>query len=154
MLQRVDSFHDDVKLVLVYSFLTRAMLKNMQNSPIGKHNFPELMKHAFAWFSQIRQKELLFSQAIPEVEQFVKEKLTIRHEFESEMVNSLAELSFYIITHAADENLHETIAFITNPSYRKDSMRKAWKAGIWNRNEKLTAFEDWYKDNYEHDTAK
>jgi hypothetical protein len=123
------------------------MLKVLQRSPIGKANFKTLTDQAFSWFSQIRQKELLFTDALPPVKEFVKEHLTYKDELDSEMIDSIAEITFYIIMHAKDKNLHETIAHITSPSYRKCQMEKAWNAGEARMN--CTSFDDWYKENFE-----
>jgi hypothetical protein len=157
MLQHEDHFHDDVKLVLVYSLLTRAMLKNLQRSPIGKANFPALMAAAFSWFSQLRQKELLFTKNLPPIKEFVDQTLTFDNEFDSEMMDSIAELTFYIITHAQDANLHETIAFVTNQSYRKCELRKAWTTSRDSFRNTVgygqdISFEDWYKEHYNDST--
>jgi hypothetical protein len=144
MLQHEERFHDDVKLVLVYSLLTRSMLKVLQRSVIGKASHKTLTDAAFSWFSQIRQKELLFTDTLPAVKEFVMDNLPKKDELESDMLDSIAEMSLYIIMHAKDKNLHETITHVTNPSYRKCELRKAWQAGAG-----LMAFEDWYKDNHE-----
>jgi hypothetical protein len=160
MLQHDDNFQDDLKLVLVYSLLTRVMLKNVQRSPIGKSNYPTLMKHAFAWFGQLRQKELLMGANLPKVEAFVKEHLSLDNELETEWLDSVAELTFYIITHSKDEDLHDTIALVTNRSYRKSLLKRAWFAGLnasfvvdSDTNLPQQEFEDWYKEEY-HDNTK
>ena len=157
MLQHEDHFHDDVKLVLVYSLLTRAMLKNLQKSPISKVNFPTLTAAAFSWFSQLRQKELMFTKDLPAIKEFVDKNLTFDNEFDSEMIDSIAELTFYIITHAKDANLHETIAFVTNQSYRKCELRKAWTTSRDSFRDtigagQLVSFDEWYNQHYNDST--
>jgi len=150
MLQHDENFHDDVKLVLVYSLLTRVMLKNLQRSPIGKNNYQTLMKQAFAWFSQLRQKEIVFTEGLPPIKEFVRQHLTLDNELETEWLDSVAELTFYIITHAKDQNLHETIASVTNRSYFKSALYKAFIAGVSNMDDDIadTEFEDWYNKHY------
>lgn len=150
MLQHDEHFHDDVKLVLVYSLLTRVMLKNLQRSPIGKNNYPTLMKQAFAWFSQLRQKEIVFTDSLPAVKEFVRQHLTLDNELETEWLDSVAELTFYIITHAKDANLHETISSVTNRSYFKGALYKAFIAGVSNMDDDNAGpeFEDWYNQHY------
>jgi hypothetical protein len=63
------------------------------------------------------------------------------------MIDSIAEITHYIIMHAKDKNLHETISHITNPSYRKCILKKAYEAG--NDTYVTDGFEDWYKENFE-----
>jgi hypothetical protein len=117
------------------------MLKNLQRSPIGKAHFPELMKTAFAWYSQTRQKELMFTSTIPAVKQFVDTNLTFSDEFESEMINSIAELTHYILTHKDENVLHETIACVTAPDYLKSRLKSAWNG----RHNSSGSFDEWYQ---------
>jgi hypothetical protein len=124
------------------------MLKNLQSSPIGKTQFPELMKQAFSWFSQIRQKELVFCEALPEMKEFAKEHFPIKDEFENEMIDSIAEITFYIITHAKENVLHDTVSMITSRSYRKGLLKRTWieaqKALRDNIDTDCGDFESWY----------
>lgn len=143
MLQHEDNFHDDVKLVIVYSFLTRLMLKNLQRSPIGKARFPALLQTAFSWYSQSRQKESLFIKNFPKVEDFVKVHLTLADEFESEFINSLADITYYLATHAKEPVVHVTVAAVTSPTYLKGLLKEAWNGTTTH-----TDFESWYKDTY------
>lgn len=139
MLQHVANFHDDVKLVLVYSLITRLMLRNVQRSVIGKKNFPILMNKAYSTYAVLEDREKFFVGAIPEINDFVQEHLHVPDELGQELINSIAEVAYYAIAHASDSNMHETINLCTNPSYRKGMLKSAWTAG-----QSGGDFETWY----------
>jgi hypothetical protein len=139
MLQHVANFHDDVKLVIVYSLITRLMLRNVQRSVIGKKNFPTLMNKAYSTYAVLEDREKFFLATIPEIHAFVKENLYVPDELEQELIDSLAEIAYYIIAHSSDRNMHETISICTNPSYRKGMLKSAWNAATQGSD-----FETWY----------
>jgi hypothetical protein len=140
MLQHDANFHDDVKLVLVYSLITRLMLRNVQRSPIGKRNFPTLMSKAYSTYAVLEDREKFLCTVLPELHEFVQQHLCLTNDQEKEFIDSIAEVSFYIIAHADDQNMHSTIALCTNPTYRKSELQLAWNAG-----QKGGDFETWYK---------
>lgn len=139
MLQHEANFHDDVKLVLVFSLITRLMLRTVQRSSIGKKNFPTMMTKVYSTYAVLEDRERFFCTALPDVRPFAQELLC--GDTEQEFVDSIAEVSRYIITHRDDANMHDTIAMCTSPTYRKAELKKAWEAARKTDND----FETWFK---------
>jgi len=159
MLQRDENFHNDVKLVLVYSMLNRIALKNLQNSPIGRENFKNLMDIAYSWFGYCRNRELSMVQAIPDLKSFADQYLKPKAEEEEDMLNCLAEITYFIITHPNSKLMETTVDAVVNKHYLKNKMKHVWqesRASLHRdiASDNLSTFDDWFTKNFPNDNPE
>lgn len=136
MIQHEEHFHDDVKLVLIFSTLTRLMLRNMQDSPIARASYESTRKLAYSWFSQLRSREGLLAAPFDPVKSFYEELLTSADT--ADMAAAIGNVAHFLLVHDSTKG-RELAECLTNPSYFKRTLKTAWDA-----RRDFPNFETWY----------
>ncbi len=143
MIQNEEDFYGDVKLVLVSSFLTRLMIRNLRQSPVGIAHFEHLRMLVFRWFSQLRDREIALAAVSPSVQEYYDKLLATPLDGVDDTIASIAELTRFVLEHPERE-IEQTINCITSKHYFKTILKRSW-----DDRDKYPDFESWYAHYFE-----
>ena len=143
MIQHEEDFYGDVKLVLVFSFLTRLMIRNLRQSPVGIAHFEHLRMLVFRWFSQLRDREIALASVSPSVQEYYQALLATPMDNVDDTVGAVAEITRFILEHPERE-VQQTVDCITSKSYFKTILKHAW-----DDRDKYPDFDAWYRHYFE-----